>query len=861
MNRRALPILAAALFAATIAAFAGWRMFYGIDFADEGFYVAMPYTFALGNQPFVNELALQQTAALLVTPFTRAYVALRGSEGIVLFFRELFLLLALLTAAAIFRLARAVADVPAALLVAVLPFIVVPGIASISYNSLGMNLLCAGACLAAHGVLRESRLSLLLAGPSLVLASFAYPTLVVPATLCVVAGAMWLALRHHGAAWRALVYGWLATVVMLFAWVASFGWENVATSLLYMLRHAMHGGDSGKLATLWKAFLSSAPYPRAVLVALAVTVVATFFLGRRAWMGIALTAGLLAAFRHEGDWRVISLVVLYGTLFLLPGAWWVGRGGNGTNGKNGTNEIHQPPRSQFPPISTIVLLPGLIAAGITAWTSSNGFPNAGIGAYTAFAAVLILVLAVPSRHGGAEIALAVACVLAMIAVFTFRYVYREEELSRLTARIDSGPYAGLYTTPARRDFVAKLAADVARHGAGKKVLFYDTFPAGYLFVDTPPPIETTWIPYAQDFPAFDRAWYISYYHRPENRPDAVFEILSVPTIDGGLRYQTSLPSDPMHHGFWRSGYQVVEANPFYAIHRRCDPCVTDVVEAENLIPADARLWRRFTGRYSHDAAASTTRRGAVLHSTIPRFRPGPYRVDFSLYRNLRRTHEVRIALGDDERRIVVGRHAPFRISRAIGAVFADVQTPEFSLEVDSSGKGAILLDEIAFSRAPSVDLLAGDCSYCEIGPLQRRPVTFEPESVVTLDRESPEERKRVRTDWIRIRHPRYSGGAAVMTSSTEAAIRGRAARLRPGDYRATVHVIHRAAGYAAALRVTVGGVTRILRTDPSLPPGTHPVTAMFPGVRGEEVIVTAVDPGKPSLMIDSLVMHPATSAR
>ncbi|HYI10857.1 MAG TPA: hypothetical protein VEK57_17485 [Thermoanaerobaculia bacterium] len=694
MKRPPLPFLLAALFAVTIAGFATWRIFYGVDFSDEAFYVAMPYTFALGNQPFVHELALQQTAGLLVTPFTRAYVALRGSEGIVLTFRVLFLLLAALTGCAIFRLARSAGGAAAAVVVSVLPFVIVPGILSVSYNTLGMNFLCAGACLAAHGVLRENRTSLLLAGPALIVGAFAYPTLIVPGTLSAFVTAVWLARQGRKQDWRAFVYGWLASAVIAFLVVASLGWDNLATSLLYMLRHARHGGDQGKLETLWTALRTSAPYETWKLYLLGITGLTTIFVRKYRWLGLAVMNVLLASFRDRSDWRVVASVTTYAALYLAPvaavAAWR--RGGA--------------------PIAAIVLFPGLAAAFITAWTSSNGFPNAMIGAYTVLTAALVLAVMAAEDLGKTIIPLVTAIIIATTASSIFSFVYVDSELPYLTARVPSGPYAGLYTTPQRRDFVAQIAADVARHAKGKKALFYDSFPAGYLFVDTAPRIEGTWIPFAIAFPGFDRTWYTSYYAQPENRPDVVFEVLAIPRRDEVVTYTKATPSDPMHYGFWRSGYSLVEENRYYAIYRPCPSCVTDVVEAENLLGTDdAVAWRLLPGRYWGGALAATPRRGATLRGTIPRFKPGPYRIDLVHYRNVSRTNEVRISAGEQERRVLVQETAPYRLSRIIGVVFPDVRSPEFSIEVLSSGKGALLLDQVAFTRAPGAELLAARCEY------------------------------------------------------------------------------------------------------------------------------------------------------
>src|ERR1043165_8922516 len=69
-----------------------WRMLHGIDLTDEAFYIALPYRFALGDRPFMDELNIAQTAGLLLYPFVKLYVLIVGdTTGIFLFIRVLYI--------------------------------------------------------------------------------------------------------------------------------------------------------------------------------------------------------------------------------------------------------------------------------------------------------------------------------------------------------------------------------------------------------------------------------------------------------------------------------------------------------------------------------------------------------------------------------------------------------------------------------------------------------------------------------------------------------------------------------------------------------------------------------------------------
>ena len=63
-----------------------WRLYYGVDLTDESYYVAVPYRLVLGAHPFVDETGgADLPASFLIYPFIRAYYAVTGTTGIVLF--------------------------------------------------------------------------------------------------------------------------------------------------------------------------------------------------------------------------------------------------------------------------------------------------------------------------------------------------------------------------------------------------------------------------------------------------------------------------------------------------------------------------------------------------------------------------------------------------------------------------------------------------------------------------------------------------------------------------------------------------------------------------------------------------------
>ena len=72
-----------------------WRSFKGFCWTDESFYVSTADRFFKGDIPLVDEWFRTQMSSVLMLPFYALYVLIAGSnEGVILFFRILYLLLA-----------------------------------------------------------------------------------------------------------------------------------------------------------------------------------------------------------------------------------------------------------------------------------------------------------------------------------------------------------------------------------------------------------------------------------------------------------------------------------------------------------------------------------------------------------------------------------------------------------------------------------------------------------------------------------------------------------------------------------------------------------------------------------------------
>ena len=161
-----------------------WRLRRGADLVDEAFSVLVPWRWALGDRPFVDEQNLSQAAGLLTYPFVKLFALVTGEQvdGLVLYGRHLHLGLGILTAVAVVLLARRTLPAALALLVAT-PFatVVLFETPQLTANTLAALLLAAGAALGGVTVLGGPRGYCLAAGSAFGLAGVAYPTVVLMA--------------------------------------------------------------------------------------------------------------------------------------------------------------------------------------------------------------------------------------------------------------------------------------------------------------------------------------------------------------------------------------------------------------------------------------------------------------------------------------------------------------------------------------------------------------------------------------------------------------------------------------------------------------------------------------------------------
>ncbi|HEX8111332.1 MAG TPA: hypothetical protein VF516_26565 [Kofleriaceae bacterium] len=466
-----------------------WRMLHGIDFTDEAFYIALPLRFALGDRPFVDELNIAQTAGLLLYPFIKAYLWIAGgTTGIVLFIRALYVVVFGLVGWSAYALARRCIPRPAALLCGAMCMLVLPhGIPGLSYNTLSMALMTSGLFVIARALLfgepprRWWRHPLLWAGFAHGAATFAYPSqLVTTAATAIAVCALARGQRVRAVAMYAA--GGLAFVALISPLFVRAGLRNLRIELAYQAG----AGDAFSLPVAWARFqelLELHPQlPRALIAIVAVIVIARWLPLLAACGAVAIP--LLARGSDQGG-HLASMAYL--TCFALFGPVLAA-------------VIRE--RRVARVLEFAVIVPAMVSGAVICLSSSNRAYAAGIGLYPAAITTAILlvmfIVQTAARSGWRALHpyLALAPAAAMWALLACLVsdggYYRDGPGSELTERVTSGPYRGLYTTPAKAEILRDLTSDIESYVQGPRALFLYDLPAGYLIAMRRPLVSSVW---------------------------------------------------------------------------------------------------------------------------------------------------------------------------------------------------------------------------------------------------------------------------------------------------------------------------------------------------------------------------------
>src|ERR1039457_4433286 len=349
-----------AVIAFAIIAAAYYRLYFGVNFIDEAFYIAMPFRYVLGDIPFRDEAStISSMFPFISYPFFKLFYALSGStEGIILFARHLYFVFQIGVSAGTYLILQNYVSKTEAILISSCVLVFVPfKIAGISYNSLSAGFLALGLLAGAWGVISSRPGYMVTSGFVLTLCVAAYPPMLLTGLVVLVN-----ILRQSR---KSIILYFLAgcclAVIYLLPLLRHFEWNMARDNMDYVLSF------SGKQVSNWAKSL---------------LVVWNNF--RHLCIGIAASGVICIAIVRNGSAKVRAAVVILPLILALGNLFPTGRGCVAAHGFVVALAligpwIYRGINGEAQKFFKLVWIPSAVAALVMGYSSSIGYFNSGIG--------------------------------------------------------------------------------------------------------------------------------------------------------------------------------------------------------------------------------------------------------------------------------------------------------------------------------------------------------------------------------------------------------------------------------------------------------------------------------------------------
>ncbi len=530
------------------------RIYFGTDVSDEAYYVACALLTAIGGKPYTNDMYFQQNASLLYEPIVFIYNRIIGTTGVILFVRHLYFILAMGCSTSFYCLFRRLIKSDQAAIVSLLPITFIFGVLpSLSYNTISSLCFGMGMALTINGLLSKKFYLQAWGSVSLALATFAYPSFGFGAFLFLLTGLAW-SWRTDKAIFKSLfisaiicafVFGGLWTLTL-----SRFGYQNLLDSIQLTRDFGAMGNPMTKLHQAFDIFRLYCPPTWCLgLILVGIFGISLFALN---WLWamplIGLSFLLTSPVSPEAlpSHVFLSMICLLGLPSILLGR------------RNWDRNFI---------VSFSIVVPSVLMAFLVGWTSANTAYTTALTSQFAVIAILFLGVAKAPRS---LTFLAMVFLHGPLLFWNYKHVYRDNPIGELTMMMQSGPYAGLLTTAERKQVLTEVESDINEmKKKANSILFYDYFPAGYLFSNLRPATRSVYIhqlPYG--LPA--RHMYTQFYQDPKNRPDVFFQFESFPIFTNTYVYfrpeMTKSPEDDFYDMLSNTGdYKLIQQRKHYKV--------------------------------------------------------------------------------------------------------------------------------------------------------------------------------------------------------------------------------------------------------------------------------------------------------
>ena len=546
-----------------------YRIHYGIDFSDEGQALGWLYGPMIGYTPFVNDLFFQQTGSLLFTPLFYLWHKLMGNEGVALFCRHVLMLLSLGASFCVYTFSKKFLSAPLATLVAAATYGYLPfSFPLLYYNNIAYLCFLSALFFGATALMESSKKKFFWTGILFGLGVFSYPPLIVAVVAFSIGTYVYLKGKDIPPTplLANLVLGGCIPGILGGLLLLSFGIENLINSIEFS-KHFNALGGWEKIGFIFQSYFQWFPEPWK-LIALAILGLIGHASRGFSFLWVLVLFPIIIVTDSNGSAYFPKSHYL--TIFYLsavaPFLLWLSL----------KKKIHL----ELALIISVSLVGGLSMA----WSSGNGLPNAGIGFYPGVVASIIFFalwihnektnFQFGGQQAGLFIFLLCVSVGGSVMYSSYAFIYRDDSFPELDTRVTSGPFAGIMTTGQRTRFIGEVQEDVDEFSKGREsVLFFDHFPAGYLFSELKPMTRALFMhPYHPT-----RKFFMEFYSHEENLPDVIFEFYGFRF--GKEQYVVfNRPDDPPSgrdpfRGFFaklvqRHDYEIVKQRQLYRVWTR-----------------------------------------------------------------------------------------------------------------------------------------------------------------------------------------------------------------------------------------------------------------------------------------------------
>lgn len=429
------------------------RLFLSVELTDETYYVASTYNIYLGQKPFITSWDPRGGYCFLVPLFAIFQLFSPNYEGIILFFRVIYLIFVMGCAGWISWLFyKRNGDM--AIILFIFPMICfVPfSLFQVSYNSVLSFLL---AVIAAMLVTSEEKQSepfrYFGIGILMSIACITYPTLVITAILLTV----WIGFCNRHGRWKTkvicYVIGGILSAVLFLVWIFMDGSLQLFWKAIHGILYSPHEITKGPLD---ETFLIQTFY----------VPIKAFFLSRLGYIAVfyLLLQTVLGLFRRDKRQLWSKWIFM---IFLLVNGWF--NRGILRHGILGIGialmGLYLSERHLHKKYVSLYVL--FIACVLTyCFTSDNRNVLMALDMAAPFLC-FIAGMEVWETFAYKKFYLAVACMVLLAAtgiVQVYSYVYRDAVVEQLNNKVEFGIYKGLYTTETRKKMVQELELELEK---------------------------------------------------------------------------------------------------------------------------------------------------------------------------------------------------------------------------------------------------------------------------------------------------------------------------------------------------------------------------------------------------------------